>query len=179
MYENLYNADLPLCDLGIDVPDWIDQDITTATVAAILEGGCDSGAYMPAVTYHDAAQTMAEYGDDVLDFLEGYAELSDIATRGMSWSGLACAFLSAAVDSWAHAIASELEDAGEGGYWDRDDIIEAHYWYAANYHSGQGSDLYTRFCRIVRYFKPGANAGGPSTENAQAIYNALALGGLS
>ena len=57
-------------------------------------------------------------------------------------------------------------------YWDRWDIVEAHYWYAVNYHSGQWSDLYARQCRISRYFRPGMS-NGPTSENAQAIYDAL------
>ena len=30
--------------LGIEVPEWIDQDITTYDVVAIVAGGCASGA---------------------------------------------------------------------------------------------------------------------------------------
>lgn len=57
-------------------------------------------------------------------------------------------------------------------YFDRFDIVEAHYWFAVHYHDGQGSDLYARLCRIGRYFSPG-RSDGPSTENACVIYNAL------
>ena len=31
-------------ELGIDVPDWIEQDITNLQVQSIVQGGCDSGA---------------------------------------------------------------------------------------------------------------------------------------
>ena len=51
---DLWNTGTPLNEidgLDIDVPGWIDQDITPADVAAIVQGGCASGAYMPAVTY--------------------------------------------------------------------------------------------------------------------------------
>ncbi len=57
-------------------------------------------------------------------------------------------------------------------YFNRRDIVEAHYWFAVHYHGGQGSDLYTRQCRIGRYFDPGCSRG-PSTENACIIYNNL------
>ena len=58
-------------------------------------------------------------------------------------------------------------------YFDRFDIVEAHYWFTAHYHGGQFSDLYSRLCRIGRYFSPGRGASGPSTENACVIYNNL------
>lgn len=57
--------------------------------------------------------------------------------------------------------------------WNRFDIVEAHYWFAAHYHGGQASDLYLRLCRISRRFGPGACANGPSTENACVIYGNL------
>ena len=58
-------------------------------------------------------------------------------------------------------------------YFDRWDIVEAHYWFAVHYHGGQGSDLYARQCRISRYFSPSILSNGPSTENACVIYNDL------
>jgi hypothetical protein len=58
-------------------------------------------------------------------------------------------------------------------YFDRWDIVEAHYWFAVHYHGGQWSDLYARQCRISRYFKPGILSTGPSSENACIIYNDL------
>ena len=58
-------------------------------------------------------------------------------------------------------------------YWDRWDIVDAHYWYCVNYHSGQWSREYQRLSRISQYYKPSILAKGPATENAQAIYDAL------
>jgi hypothetical protein len=55
----------------------------------------------------------------------------------------------------------------------RYDIIEAHYWFCADYHEGQWSEKYQRLCRISRYFSPGACSNGPSNENSQAIYDDL------
>lgn len=99
---------------GIDVPAWIEQDITAGQIAAIIEGGCASGAYMPAVTYYDARQTMSEHGDDVLDYLqEALGELPK-APDDESWSGLACHYLSAAVELWASSVAEDLAEALEG-----------------------------------------------------------------
>lgn len=58
-------------------------------------------------------------------------------------------------------------------YFDRFDIVEAHYWYCVNYHDGQASALYARLCRIRRYFAPGHGHVGPSTANGREIYTAL------
>lgn len=58
-------------------------------------------------------------------------------------------------------------------WFDRYDIIGAHYWFASHYHGGQRSELYARQCRISRYFRPGMAAEGPTTENACRIYNSL------
>ena len=81
-------------------PEWITEDLTPYDIAAILQGGCDSGAYMPAVTYYDASTTMCEYGDQVLDYLEEhYGELPQ-PKNGASWSGMACFYLSRAVELW-------------------------------------------------------------------------------
>tara|TARA_Y100001973_G_C5018346_1_gene241885 strand:+ start:204 stop:578 length:375 start_codon:yes stop_codon:yes gene_type:complete len=112
MSDTLWNYDEPIKDLpGVDVPDWIEQDITGSTVQAIVQGGCSSGAYMPAVTYYDARKTMSEHGDEVLQYVENHwGELPSPQT-GESWSGIAVFYLSMAVECWANAIASELEDA--------------------------------------------------------------------
>ncbi len=63
-------------------------------------------------------------------------------------------------------------------YFDRFDIVEAHYLYYSLYHEGQWSDKYARLCKITSKlrFKPGANFSyWTMSENAQAIY--LNLGG--
>jgi len=103
-------------DLELDVPRWIEQDIDVNDVRAIIQGGCASGAYMPAVTYYQALKTMSEYGDEVLETLEGLDFGSDFL--GLSWSGMACHILSAAVEQWACAIEDELaeieDELGEG-----------------------------------------------------------------
>ena len=89
-----------LTALNIDVPAWIDQDITVDDVKAIQQGGCESGAYMPAVTYHQALETMNDHGDHVLEYLEGtYIELTPPA--GAHWAGIAAYYVSMAVELWA------------------------------------------------------------------------------
>jgi len=110
--EEIWNDDDPIQGregLSLDVPYWIEQDIAPSTVAAIVQGGCSSGAYMPAVTYHQAKETMNEHGDDVLQFLEDYGDELPTVPKGESWGGIACFFLSYAVELWALRASDELE----------------------------------------------------------------------
>lgn len=60
-------------------------------------------------------------------------------------------------------------------YFDRFDIVAAHYFHAMHYHSGQWSDLYAKLCRISGYFKPSPMWNGPEdvSENCAEIYAAL------
>ena len=103
-----------LKDLDIYVPAWIDQDIDASTVTAIDQGGCASGAYMPAVTYHQARETMNEHGDDVLEYIDGaYGEVPS-PPAGESWAGMAIFYLSVAVELWATGALQEIEEALEG-----------------------------------------------------------------
>jgi hypothetical protein len=108
---DLYEYDSVCAADYIDVPAWIDADITAADVAAIEHGGCDSGAYMPAVTYSTAADTMHKHGDAVLDYLEAVHGDVPAPPRGASWSAIAVHYLSMAVDAWAAGAAEELRTA--------------------------------------------------------------------
>jgi len=109
---DLWNTETPIVDipgLDIDVPAWIDQDISPSEVAAIVQGGCASGAYMPAVTYATARDIMNNHGDDVLDYIEGVFGEIPQPPKGESWSGIACYYLSMAVETWASGVHDELE----------------------------------------------------------------------
>lgn len=118
--NRLWDHEEPIVDLedvdgdrpfaGDAVPYWIEQGITPSTVAAIAQGGCASGAYMPAVTYHDAAQTMAEHGDDVLQYLQDHLGELPKPADDTSWSQLACFYLSCAVELWASGMVDPLDD---------------------------------------------------------------------
>ena len=61
-------------------------------------------------------------------------------------------------------------------YWDRWDIVEAHYAHAVDYHSGMWSELYAKQCRISEYYSPGMGWAGYESlsENGQVIYDQLA-----
>jgi len=108
---DLWNTETAIADiagLDIDVPAWIDADIRPYDVAAICQGGCASGAYMPAVTYHKALATMNEHGDDVLQYIEDATGDLPVVT-GQSWGQMASTYLSTAVELWASSVESDLE----------------------------------------------------------------------
>ncbi len=94
---------------NIEIPAWIDEDISPNDVAAICQGGCASGAYMPAVTYYKALKTMQEHGDDVLQYIEDNMDELPAPKKGESWAGMAVFYLSVAVELWASSVEGELE----------------------------------------------------------------------
>ena len=100
------------------VPEWIDQDISPSTIAAVNQSDCSSGAYMPAVEYHTAGMTMAVHGDDVLQFLEDMTGELPTPPSDICWSGLAVFYLSRAVELFC-AIHSNLAD------WEDDEPIRS------------------------------------------------------
>jgi hypothetical protein len=60
-------------------------------------------------------------------------------------------------------------------YFDRHDIVEAHYCYCMDYHGGQGCPLYAKLCRIGRYYRPRPNLSYDTLgDNAREIYDNLA-----
>lgn len=109
-HDEIWNCENSVADLlECEVPAWIDQDISPYDIAAIYQGGCASGAYMPAVTYYQATQTMAEHGDDVLDYIQNATGELPKPSDCESWSGMACFYLSYAVELWAGSVMQELE----------------------------------------------------------------------
>lgn len=105
---DLWQNEDPITALEIEVPAWIEQDITPCNVAAIVQGGCASGAYMPAVTYYDARQTMNRHGDAVMQYIEDCLGEIPQPANGESWDGLACHYLSCAVELWAGGVQDEI-----------------------------------------------------------------------
>lgn len=101
-------AEVEVRDLGIEIPVWIEDDIDISTVVSINQGGCGSGAYMPAVEYRTALKTMERHGDAVMDYIgDGVFEYPEIPTD-KSWAGLACWFVSLATEMWAHIVYEEI-----------------------------------------------------------------------
>ena len=64
-------------------------------------------------------------------------------------------------------------------YFDRFDIVLAHYLYCMYHHTGQGSKLYARLSKINTYFNAGRPLAGVEdlNENAREIYLSLVLKG--
>lgn len=59
-------------------------------------------------------------------------------------------------------------------YFDRFDIVEAYYLFLSHHHEGQGSEKYSRLCRMLRYFTPGPLLRYDSlSDNGKAIYDRL------
>lgn len=107
--DTLWSNEDKMVEDYIDVPSWIEEGITASEVAAIIQGGCASGAYMPAVTYATALETMNADSDRILDFIcEVYGEVPAPPTDG-SWEGMAVFYVSTAVELWASMIEEELE----------------------------------------------------------------------
>lgn len=112
---DLWDDDEPIADRfeGVDVPEWIEPDISPYDVAAIVQAGCASGAYMPAVTYHTAERTMAEHGDAVCEYL-GDSDMSlHFNPSSESWAMFCTQVLSAAVELWAMHAESALSEVDD------------------------------------------------------------------
>jgi len=115
---NLWDNDTPVRLLensigrGIDVPRWIEQDVTPCDVAAICQGGCASGAYMPAVTHWQALETMNEHGDSIFEYIENaYGEIPLPTDTANYWEGMAAFYVSVAVELWASSVEDEISEA--------------------------------------------------------------------
>ena len=94
--------------LESNTPKWCDE-ISAMDVAAIVQGGCASGAYMPAVTYHVADKVMSNHGDDVLEYIEGVqGELPSVEGKG--WSEMATVYLSTAIELFAMSAEDALNE---------------------------------------------------------------------
>ncbi len=111
--ETLYEHEELEASQFVTVPRWIEQDITLGTIAGVIEGGCDSGAYMPAVTYWQALETMNEHGSKVMGYLDSCgAPTMEIDFKhdywAGTWAGIACKLLSAAVEYWCHGVADGI-----------------------------------------------------------------------
>ena len=105
------------------VPEWLGDSVSipgtprgyrridVSFLKDLCQGGCASGAYMPAVTYYDAKRTMDQHGDEIIEYLwEQFGEWpsSDLASNG-SWGGLCCHYFSMAVENWAMGLLAQAE----------------------------------------------------------------------
>ena len=117
LLQRLYSVDRPVYDYGIEPPHWISETISTLDVAAIIEGGCQSGTYPPAVEYRQALETMRRYGDEIFEFIkDNQWELPRFEIT--SWKAGAVEIVSTAVEMWCNNVADEL---AERIRWDGDE----------------------------------------------------------
>lgn len=98
-----------MSNLTSNQPEWITESLSPYDIAAINQGGCASGAYMPAVTYNQALETMAEHGNDVFEYLEENMGELPVMDKPVSWSGMAVFYLSCAVEMFCMSN-EHLED---------------------------------------------------------------------
>ncbi len=110
---DLWNTETQISEFNITIPAWIEPDISPYDVAAICQGGCASGAYMPAVTYYQAKETMSAHGDDVMQYIQDALGELPKPDDDMGWDQLACFYLSCAVELWAYSVEDELESMDE------------------------------------------------------------------
>ena len=109
--QEIWNCETEISELlNVTQPDWIAYPLTAMDIASICQGGCASGSYMPAVTYHKAIDTMAEYGDEVLQYIDDVLGELPRIRAGESWGGFCCTFLSLAVELWAGDVMAQLEE---------------------------------------------------------------------
>ena len=110
-YQEFWDNETDIADLDINQPRWIAQTLSPHDMVAIYEGGCASGAYMPAVTYHQASSTMNDHGDEVLQFIEDHMGEVPQPPAGESWRGIAVFYLSCAVELWVYSHMDTVEAA--------------------------------------------------------------------
>jgi hypothetical protein len=113
MTYDIWEDNSSLKEYDIEIPAWVSDDIEPYDIAAICQGGCASGAYMPAVTYNWAIATMGEHGDDVLQFIQDCCGELPPIKPDESWGGIAVLYLSAAVELWAYETADQLAAINE------------------------------------------------------------------
>ena len=92
----------------MQIIDWNDAQ-------AILQGGCESGAYTPAVTYQTAQAIMNQYSDSIETIFEhldsGYTVIEWDIMRD-TFATFCVKVVSMAVELWVQQFAEELETIG-------------------------------------------------------------------
>jgi hypothetical protein len=88
-------------NVGMQVPAWIDQDITLGMLEDIAKHQCLGAGYLPAINRYEAIDTMEKHGDDLCSWL--YQETGeDIPIAGsVSAPDLAIDVVQYAVNLWA------------------------------------------------------------------------------
>ena len=117
MLKRLYSVNRSVSDYGIEPPHWISETISTTDVAAIIEEGCRSDTYPPAVSHAQALETMNSYGDEIIEFIcNNQWEVPRFEIT--SWPHGAVKILSIGIVLWCSNVADEL---AERIRWDSDE----------------------------------------------------------
>lgn len=123
-YYDSYNDLTPANQATIDKmvldsnPDWLvslEPISSFHELAAIAEGGCESGAYMPAVTYYTAKAAVfensdiEEYAIKNLEACDCFDGLTEAAKKGVASY---CVYLcSVAVESYVNSVLDDIQAA--------------------------------------------------------------------
>lgn len=85
-----------------DQPDWITEEggLELADILSVQQGGCASGAFMPAVTYNTAIEVMTAHGTDIIEYLEDSLGELPTVPHGSTWGGICVHYYSYAVELW-------------------------------------------------------------------------------
>lgn len=108
----LWNCEEPIEDAtNIIPPSFIGEGMTPNDMIAIYEGGCASGAWMDAVTYHKALEIMSDYKCDAIEYIiDSLGELPTPPKDCETWAHMAVFYLSYAVELWVSANIEEVAD---------------------------------------------------------------------
>ena len=106
-----YDTDYCIYDASIikNLPSWWpSKELLLSEISGIQQGGCAGYSYMPAVIYSDANEHMADWGDDILEYIEEQlGELPPIP-KGETWCAIASYYLSMAVE--LYVLQYDVED---------------------------------------------------------------------
>jgi hypothetical protein len=90
-------------------------------IEAVRQGGCASGAYMPAVTYCIAAECMYKFGHEIVEYLDqqGYGtecEFLQLNPQEDTYAGWCVKVVSAAVEEWCYCADLCEDDDDDAEY---------------------------------------------------------------
>ena len=118
-------GDLWIHETDCDAPPWFCMDavseqmpdgkgwgLSVSFLRDLCQHGCASGAYMPAVLFTQAKDTMARCGDDVITYIwENLGEVPPPETCAHPYYSAWCShWVSMAVELWAGSLLAQVED---------------------------------------------------------------------
>ena len=98
-----------------DQPQWLifmGEIDSIEKIDYILQGGCASGAYMPAVTYYTVNKCIHEHGEDMLEYIhnEYDLKLKDLVTDKVeTFNSLNTTICSMCVETWCASFSDVID----------------------------------------------------------------------